>query len=119
MAKTAPKLTTLDLVFLAQTTPMTIYNWRKGSARKTRPLPTNIGPRGEVSFSIPAFSKWCTENGVELVLDPHDYLEARANYARRKPGPKATAAPAEKSSKPKKKPRVATGKGSSKPAKSI
>lgn len=91
MAKKRPanKLTTNDLVYLFEATPMTIYNWRKGSARKTRPLPAEIDPGGGVSFGIVATRKWAKENGLELQEDPADYLARRATkLVVKRPGPK-------------------------------
>lgn len=90
MAKKIMKLRTPDLVWLCDVTHMTLLNWRKGSVRKTRPLPYDIGPGGEVTFSATALRKWAKENGLELRKDPVAYLadlNAGVN-PRKRPGPK-------------------------------
>lgn len=96
MART-PKLRTPDLVWLFETTHMTIYNWRHGAPRKTRPLPCDIDPLGNVSFRAGAVKSWAKENGLELRMDPAEYLaQLKAGKSpKRKPGPKPrTGAPA-------------------------
>lgn len=81
------KLKTADVVWLAGVTHMTIYNWRAGAARKTRPLPCDIGENGEVSFGAVALRAWAKENGVTLKMDPVEYSKT-GKPQRSKPGPK-------------------------------
>lgn len=81
------KLKTADVVWLAGVSHMTIYNWRAGGARKTRPLPCDIGPNGEVSFGALALRTWAKENGVTLKADPVEYSKT-GKLPRGKPGPK-------------------------------
>lgn len=84
------KLKTPDVVWLADVTHMTVLNWRKGAARKTRALPADVGQSGDVSFRAVSLRAWAKENGVELRMDPVEYL-AKLNTGgnpRKRPGPK-------------------------------
>jgi hypothetical protein len=98
---TAKKLKIPDLCYLADVTPMTVYNWRKGPARKTAPLPCAVDERGGVSCPPAAFRKWARDNGIELRMDPVTYLEQGGLAGlKKRPGPKPKAADAAPS-KPK------------------
>lgn len=102
---TQKKLRTPDVVWLFETTPMTIYNWRQGAARKTRPLPCEIGEDGSVSFAATALRKWAKENGLTLRMDPVEYL-VTGKPTPRKPGPKPRSTVKKEPREPKPKART-------------
>lgn len=117
-AKGQKKLRTPDLIYLGDVTHMTLLNWRRGSARKTRPLPAEIDEEGHVWFGVRDTKKWFRENGLTLKMDPMLYL--RGGPVRKRPGPKpVTKVPGEKKPAVKKartKQLVEANKGIVKPA---
>lgn len=82
MAKQA--LSTKDLMTGFGVGHMTIFNWRKGGAKKD-PLPCDISVAGRVSYKLGAVKAWAKTHGLKF--------EAPVTPAEEgKPGPKATAA---------------------------
>lgn len=69
--KQAPVLlTTQQVVKATGKTEMTVYNWRRGSARVDK-MPHVVKPRGErhaVLIPKDKFLKWAAEHGIEVDL---------------------------------------------------
>lgn len=59
--------TSRDVQRLFDVTPMTVYNWMKGSPRRTA-LPvvrTPCAVRARISFNPDAVIEWATANGID------------------------------------------------------
>lgn len=66
--KAAPPLTVKQICAVTGRTEMTVYNWRRGSARVT-PIPHVVQQRGArhvVLFPRVKFLAWAKEHGVEV-----------------------------------------------------
>lgn len=81
------RFNTQDVMSLFGVSHMTVYQWRKGTARKT-PLPAiekRVGARLTVEFTEKTLRKWARENNVPFTIDPSQY-EKKQGVG--KPGPK-------------------------------
>lgn len=84
----APKLTTKDMQDAFGVTPMTIFNWRKGTPTR-EPLPCEVKGRS-VLYPVARVKAWAKRHGITPLRD----LGEIAPSGREKPGPKAAPASA-------------------------
>ena len=80
---TKQRLTTWHLQRIFDVSAMTVYNWRRGTATKTR-LPCAVEQNGRVHYTIGAVKAWARKNAVPLVEDPGQV----ATMAPRRRGPR-------------------------------
>ncbi|MNK65503.1 hypothetical protein D3C87_848000 [compost metagenome] len=76
----AMRLTTKDVEDAFGVTPMTVYNWRKGTPTR-EPLPAEVEGR-RVFYRAARLKAWAKRHGIPLLKDPE------AVSAHSKPGPK-------------------------------